>query len=93
MYKHWNTEDFVVLKVDMQNAFNVVSHQAVLDECSVHLPELLPWASWCYGQHPILWHTMGTISSEAGVQQGDPLGPLLILSGATEGYCCGQCVL
>ena len=34
----------------------------------------------CHGamvNHPILWHTMGTISSEAGVQQGDPLGPLL----------------
>ena len=27
MDKHWNTEDFVVLKVDMQNAFNVVSRQ------------------------------------------------------------------
>eukprot|EP00731_Ephydatia_muelleri_P036192 Em0213g5a len=26
----WNTEDFVVLKVDMRNAFNVVSRQAVL---------------------------------------------------------------
>lgn len=76
MDEHWNTEDFV-FKVDMRNAFNLVSRQAVLDECSVHLPELLPWASWCYGQHPILWHTMGTISSEAGVQQGDPLGPLL----------------
>ena len=77
MDKHWNTEDFVVLKVDMRNAFNVVSRQAVLDECSVHFPELLPWVSWCYGQHPILWHTIGTISSEAGVQQGDPLGPLI----------------
>ena len=77
MDEHWNTEDFVVFKVDMRNAFNLVSRQTVLDECSVHLPELLPWASWCYGQHPILWHTMGTISSEAGVQQGDPLGPLL----------------
>ena len=77
MDEHWNTEDFVVVKVDMRNAFNLVSCQAVLDECSVHLPELLPCTSWCYGQHPILWHTMGTISSEAGVQQGDPLGPLL----------------
>ena len=78
MDKHWNTEDFVVLKVDMHNAFNLVSRQSVLDVCSVHLPELLPWASWGYGQHPkILWHTMGTISSEAGVQQGVPLGPLL----------------
>ena len=46
MDKHWNTEDFVVLKFDMRNAFNMVSRQAVLNECSVHLPELHLWASW-----------------------------------------------
>ena len=40
-------------------------------------PELLPWVSWCYGTHPLLWHPLGQISSESGVQQGDPLGPLL----------------
>ena len=48
----------------MRNAFNLTSRQAVLDECGVHLPGLLPW---CYGQNPLLWNTMGTISSEAGV--------------------------
>ena len=25
----------------------------------------------------MLWHPLGQISSESGVQQGDPLGPLL----------------
>ena len=38
-----------------------------------HFPELLR----CYGQHPTLWHSMGTVRLEHGVQQGDPLGPLL----------------
>ena len=38
---------------------------------------MLPWVSWCYGTHPLLWHPLGQISSESGVQQGDPLGPLL----------------
>ena len=38
---------------------------------------MLPWALWCYGLHPVLWHSLGIISSETGVQQGDPLGPLL----------------
>ena len=28
-------------------------------------------------KHPLLWHSMGSLTSESGVQQGDPLGPLL----------------
>ena len=50
-----------------------MSRQAVY----LHFPELLLWSTWCYGQYPILWHTVGSITSESGVQQGDPLGPLL----------------
>ena len=75
--EHWGDDDFVAFKVDMKNAFNVVSRQAVVDECATFFPELLPWVSWCYGSHPLLWHPLGPISSESGVQQGDPLGPLL----------------
>ena len=30
-----------------------------------------------YGSHPELWHPMGHLSSQSGVQQGDPLGPML----------------
>ena len=26
---------------------------------------------------PFLWHTMGQLTSQSGVQQGDPLGPFL----------------
>ena len=75
--KHWMDEDFMVFKIDMRNAFNLVSRQAVLDECAFFFPELLPWVTWCYGTHPLLWHQLGHLSSETGVQQGDPLGPLL----------------
>ena len=67
----------MAFKVDMKNAFNVVSRQAVVEECATFSPELLPWVSWCYGSHPLLWHPLGQISSESEVQQGDPLGPLL----------------
>ena len=75
--EHWNERDFVVMKVNLCNAFNLVSRQALLDECSTHFLELLQWVAWCYGQHPLLWSPLGTIKSEAGLQQGDPLGPLL----------------
>ncbi|KAL5502338.1 hypothetical protein EMCRGX_G009091 [Ephydatia muelleri] len=71
-----NTGKNAVLKIDMCNAFNLVSHQALLDECAFHFPDLLPWASWCYGQQPLLQHPFGTLTSEVGVQQGDPLGPM-----------------
>ena len=58
--KHGLDDDFVVLKVDMKNAFNMVLQEAILSECSKHFPELLPRATWCYmySQHPIcgtLW--------------------------------------
>ena len=74
--EHWSDPEFAVLKVDLKNAFNVVSRQALLVEVKNHFPELLPWACWCYGLNPFLWHMMGHLQSESGVQQGDPLGPL-----------------
>ena len=61
----------------MHLLFNLVSRQAMLDECAPHFPELLPWASWCYGQHPLLRHHLSTMSAEIGLQQGDPLSPAL----------------
>ena len=39
--EHWMDEDFVFFKVDTRNAFNVVSRQAVLDECSTFFPGYL----------------------------------------------------
>ena len=62
--EHWIEEDFVALKIDLRNAFNMVSRQAVLDEYSVHFPELAPWVNWCYGQHPVLFHQMGISSPQ-----------------------------
>ena len=74
---HWLDEDFVCFKVDMQNAFNLVSRQAIFRKCVTYFLELFHWVSYCYGSHPLLWHPLGQISSECGVQQGGPLGPLL----------------
>ena len=65
------------MKIDLRNAFNLVFRQAVLNAANLHFPELFSWSIWCYGQYLILWHTLGSVTSESGVQQGDPLGPLL----------------
>ena len=40
------------------------------------IPELAPWAAWCYDTHPLLFHPLGQLTSETVVQQGDPLAPL-----------------
>ena len=77
MEANWQHGDFVVFKVDMSNAFNLVSRQVVLEECATFFPELMPWVSWCYGNHTSLFHPLGRIWSQSGVQQGDPLGPML----------------
>ena len=75
--EHWLDEDFVVFKVDMYNAFNTMDRQLIMNECKHHFPELLAWTKSCYGEHPKLWHVLGSLFSELGVQQGDQLGPLI----------------
>ena len=75
--EHWDNDDFAFMKVDYKNAFNSVSRQLVINECQKHFPELIPWVMYCYGRHPKLWHSSGIFLSACGVQQGDPLGPLL----------------
>ncbi|KAL5463490.1 hypothetical protein EMCRGX_G032386 [Ephydatia muelleri] len=54
-----------------------VVENAVLENCAEFFPEIFPWTLWCYGVHLKLWHPMGMLRSATGVQQGDPLGPLL----------------
>jgi hypothetical protein len=67
----------VLLKIDFSNAFNCVSRTAALRELHLHFPALARWAEWCYSIPTNLIFGPHTISSKAGVQQGDLLGPLL----------------
>ena len=70
-------EDMCLLKLDFKNAFNECNREIMLNEILEHFPELFGWAPWSYccagelrfGHHRIL--------SSTGVQQGDPMGPLL----------------
>jgi len=75
--RKWTDPDFVILKVDFANAFNAIDRTALLEQTQEQFPELLPWVQWCYGDSPLLIHPTGNIRSCVGVQQGDPLGPLL----------------
>jgi hypothetical protein len=73
--------DFVILKVDLKNAFNNVSRRRMLTLVVEHFPEIARWVHWCYGRpggkDPLLWLKEWVLESKEGVQQGDPLGPLL----------------
>jgi hypothetical protein len=40
-------------------------------------PALLPWVHFCYSGSPFIFAGDSTLHSGCGVQQGDPLGPLL----------------
>ena len=67
----------VMVKIDFSNAFNCVERQAFLEQCRHHFPGLSQWAEWCYSRPSQLYFGPEVIPSERGVQQGDPLGPLL----------------
>ena len=58
------------VKVDFTNAFNECYHTPFLSRLKKELPELFARVQWTY-------HTAGEVRFGAGVQQGDPLGPLL----------------
>ena len=65
------------LKLDMTNAFNECSRTSFLSRCHSDLPELFAWVQWCYCCAGELSFGPHRILSTTGVQQGDPLGPLL----------------
>jgi len=69
--------DAIGFKTDFINAFNSVQRNIFLQECAQKFPQIYKWVYFCYSQHSLLFFGDYTISSEAGVQQGDPLGPFL----------------
>ena len=77
--EHGESPEYGLLLIDWENAFNLVSRNTMLREVRTHLPELLPWAHACYGPNasPHIWTGTFGFRSMRGVQQGDPLGPLL----------------
>jgi hypothetical protein len=66
-----------LVKLDFANAFNCVSRKHALDQTVAHFPGLARWTHWCYRHPSRLTFGSYVLSSESGVQQGDPLGPLL----------------
>ena len=66
-----------LLKLDFRNALNIVSRDVALQEVRHRFPTLARWTQWCYASPAHLQFGQHRLASETGVQQGDPLGPLL----------------
>ena len=73
--------DWAILQVDVKNAFNSLSRKAILNSVNVQAPELMAWARYMYARHSLLFLEGEPLASANGVQQGDPLGPLLFSMG------------
>jgi hypothetical protein len=67
----------VLLKLDFKNAFNSVHRDKMLSVIRTHLPQYYGSVWQMYWQSSQLHCEDFSLLSESGVQQGDPLGPLL----------------
>ncbi|KAL2631235.1 hypothetical protein R1flu_015921 [Riccia fluitans] len=79
--------DWVVLQVDIWNAFNIVSWEALFSELRAaigSLDQLFHFMRFFYVRHLLLYFShyfcedeVSLLSSESGTYQGDPLGGAL----------------
>ena len=85
---HWDDEDFAVLKNDMRNAFNLISRQALLSECSLFFPESI------HGQVGV-WFTALSVAPprsshfliRCGSAAGRSIRPFVLFFGSAQGDC------
>ena len=69
--------DWVVLQIDMRNAFNSVSRQSMLEVARAKVPSTYNWLAWCYATPcPLFCQGKLLTYSSQGVHQGDAMGPL-----------------
>ena len=67
----------ILLKLDFRNAFNSIRRDKLLEAARVWVPEIFPFVHSSYLAPSNLYYSDTTLQSSEGVQQGDPLGPLL----------------
>lgn len=66
-----------MLLVDFSNAFNLVNKTVLVREVREMCPSIASWVEFCYSIPARLYYNESILTSAKGVQQGDPLGPLL----------------
>ena len=71
------TQGSILLKVDLRNAFNSIRRNECLKELAHRWPSLFPWCQWMLASESWLWWNEKQFLCKDGVQQGDPLAPVL----------------
>ncbi len=77
LYLQDHDSDKAILKLDFRNAFNTIHRDWMLNVVLEHAPTLHPFVYSAYSSPSFRFWMDRTIHSAEGVQQGDPLGPLL----------------
>jgi hypothetical protein len=67
---------WVLLKVDLKNAFNTLSREQLLEETHTRCPALYNFMRFAYSHHVPLFCGGRMLHSQKGVHQGCPLGPV-----------------
>ncbi|GJX53998.1 putative reverse transcriptase domain-containing protein [Tanacetum coccineum] len=75
--KFHSNGSLAMLTVDFSNVFNLVDQTTLIHEVRTRCPSISLWVDFLYGQSARLYVGDDHIWSTTGVQQGDPLGPLL----------------
>jgi hypothetical protein len=72
-----NDPNWMVLTVDMTNAFNTIRRDAILERCAKRTPAAYNWLRFCYqGYSPLYCQGQLLLTSQTGTHQGDTCGPL-----------------
>ena len=70
-------DNHALVKLDFRNAFNSVHRDKMLESVEGLVPSVYPFVHSVYSSPSSLFWGEINLSSSEGVQQGDPLGPLL----------------
>ena len=71
------SQDAGILLIDFKNAFNSIKRSQILNAAVTLMLSLASFAIYCYSQHSHLYYSNTSVTSQSGMQQGDPMGPLL----------------